>query len=99
MLTGTSREGDCNQLVMNVHRSGGAAVSLGARIQAEETVLGDCSYSEPLGLGSPVTQAVEPAGTNAVAYPAALCEESSLIISRLVIGEDHLKVQRSTWGK
>lgn len=87
---------------MNVHRSGGAAVSLGARIQAEETVLGDCSYSEPLGLGSPVTQAllpVEPVGRDAVAYPAAVCEESSLIISRLVIGEDHLKVHRSTWGK
>ncbi|XP_029698138.1 putative ATP-dependent RNA helicase TDRD12 isoform X3 [Takifugu rubripes] len=65
--------------------SGEAAVSLGARIQAEETVLGDCSYSEPLGLGSPVTQAllpVEPAGRDAVAYPAAICEESSLIISR-----------------
>lgn len=86
---------------MNVHRSGEAAISLGARIQAVGTVLGDCSYSEPLGLGSPVTQAlppVEPAGRDAV-DPAAVCEESSLIISRLVIGEDQLKVHRSTWGK
>lgn len=87
---------------MNVHRSGEAAVSLGPRIQAEETVLGDCSYSEPLGLGSPVTPAllpVEPVGRDAVAYPAAVCEESSLIISRLVIGEDQLKVHRSTCSK
>lgn len=93
-----------NQLVMNVHRSGEAAVSLGAGIQAEETVLGDCSYSEPLGLGSSVTVApallpVEPAGGDAVACPAAVCEESSLIISRLVFGEDQLKVHSSTCGK
>lgn len=77
-------------------------MSPGARIQAEETVLGDCSYSETLGLGFPLTQAllpVELAGRDAVAYPTAVCEESYLMISRLVIGEDQLKVLRSTFGK
>lgn len=90
---------------MNVHRSGDEATSLGARSQAEETVLADCSHSEPLGQGSPVTQPmlpVEPAAQDSVAHPAAVCDESSLMITRLVIDEAQLwvlRVRSSTWGR